>query len=141
MAASKKPKPEGYIFGRPTLYETKYCQLFIDELKQGKTLAQARLALSIPISTFRRWVDEHEDFRLAIETGQDFSEAKFREETQNLWVGEHVNTRLIELHARNCYKWSTKDKDNITIVGGGDLTETLAKVGQIVANNNPQASK
>lgn len=141
MAASKKPKPEGYVFGRPTTYDPKYCELFTNELKKGKTLSQARLALDVPLSTFTRWTEANPDFRQAVEDGQDFSEAKFREETQNLWVGEHVNTRLIELHARNCYKWSTKDKDNITIVGGGDLTETLAKVGQIVANNNPQASK
>jgi len=141
MVAAKKPKPEGYVFGRPTTYDTKYCQLFIDELKQGKTLSQARLALDVPISTFDRWLREHEDFRSAIATGADFSHGKFTEEVKALWVGEHVNTRLIELHARNAYEWRTKDKDNILVVGGGDMKETLDKVSQIVTNNNCQASK
>lgn len=139
---TKKKEPHLLVkVGRPTDYEPVYCDLFKEELKKGKTMAQVSMALNVPWSTITNWRNAHPEFMTAIEDGLVWSESAFTEQTKNLWVGEHVNTRLIELHARNCYKWSTKDKDNVLVVGSGVTDDAIAKVSQILANNNPQASK
>ena len=31
----RKPKPEGYVFGRPTLYRPEYCRRAVDYMRQG----------------------------------------------------------------------------------------------------------
>ena len=35
-----KPKPEGYVFGRPTLYRPEYCQRAIEFMGQGYSVAE-----------------------------------------------------------------------------------------------------
>ena len=133
---AKIPAP----IGRPTTYDQKYCDLFLNELKKGSTLAQARLALDIPLSTYNRWLEAHEAFRIAIESGLDFSQAAFTHQVEKLFVGQHVNSRLVELKARNCFGWRSKDVDNTTVVNTGSVDDAV-KIAVEIAKQKRYADK
>jgi hypothetical protein len=62
-----KPKPDGYVFGRPSLYEPRFCQMAIDAMGRGHSLTGFAGIAGIDKATVYRWIGEHPDFREAIE--------------------------------------------------------------------------
>jgi hypothetical protein len=73
-AAQKKgkssDKPEGYIFGRPTKYDSKYCEMLYKHMKLGFSLKAFAGQIGISVSTLDLWVKTHKDFSEAKELGE-----------------------------------------------------------------------
>jgi len=51
-----KPKPEGYVFGRPTLYRPEYCQRAIDYMRQGYSGRARAGHLEMSKAAFSDWI-------------------------------------------------------------------------------------
>ena len=85
-------------FGRPTKYDPAYCENVIALGKLGKSFEQMCALLNIGYTTMRRWRDEHEDFRLALEDAHALSQTWWEDMGQNYLVehkdGEKINTGL-----------------------------------------------
>src|SRR6478672_3824165 len=61
-----KPKPEGYVFGRPTLYRPEYCQLVIERMGQGFSLTAFAGTIGVSkIAVYER-IRAHADFGDAV---------------------------------------------------------------------------
>jgi hypothetical protein len=73
--------------GRPTEYDSSYCQKAIELGTKGKSLEQISGALGITYRTLCNWRDSHEEFFHALE------EAKIRE---MIWWEEHAQAYLVE---------------------------------------------
>lgn len=93
-----KPKPEGYVFGRPTKYDKKYCEEIVEyfrrppyrevTLPNGSTQTvpnvfptMARYADSIGVcdETLQIWAAAHPDFFDAYKTAKKLQEAALQE--------------------------------------------------------------
>lgn len=73
MVSSKKKnveKPDGYVFGRPTKYEKKYCQQLIDHMAKGLSLESFAGEIGTCKQTIYTWRDKHKDFMDALKRGR-----------------------------------------------------------------------
>lgn len=77
----KKPKPEGYVFGRPTSYRPEYCQKLIEHMRQGHGFHTFGVTLEPMVShqTLYDWLDAHQDFLEAKSVGEKLSEKTWEE--------------------------------------------------------------
>ena len=65
------PKPDGYVFGRPTGYDPSYCEKVIEWGKQGKSLLWMASELEVARSTFQFWAAAHPDFLVALQRAKE----------------------------------------------------------------------
>ena len=65
-----KPKPEGYVFGRPTLYRPEYCQRAIDYMGQGYSVTALAGHLGMSKDAIYDWINLYPDFRHAVNMGR-----------------------------------------------------------------------
>ena len=54
-----KPKPEGYVFGRPTLYRPEYCQRAIEFMGQGYSVTALAGHLGVSKNAMYEWIRAH----------------------------------------------------------------------------------
>lgn len=60
-----KPKPDGYVFGRPTLYRPEFCEMLIEHCREGGSIEAFAGTIMVSIDALYDWFDRHEDFRQA----------------------------------------------------------------------------
>lgn len=96
--APPKPKPEGYVFGRPTKYLPEYCEQIVEHFQQPlyrETVAQdgtvtrvknlfptmARFADKIGVDdeTLLEWAKIHPDFSASLKKAKKLQEANLQE--------------------------------------------------------------
>ncbi len=65
-----KPKPEGYVFGRPTLYRPEYCQRAIDYMGQGYSVTALAGHLGMSKDAIYDWINLYPDFCHAVNMGR-----------------------------------------------------------------------
>ena len=65
-----KPKPEGYVFGRPTLYRPEYCQRAIEFMGQGYSVTALAGHLGMSKDAIYDWINLYPDFRHPINMGR-----------------------------------------------------------------------
>lgn len=65
-----KPKPEGYVFGRPTLYRPEYCERAIAFMSQGYSVTALAGHLGMSKDAVYDFVNRYPDFRHAIAMGR-----------------------------------------------------------------------
>jgi hypothetical protein len=65
-----KPKPEGYVFGRPTLYRPEYCERVIELMGRGYDLTAFAGAIGVSREAVYAWMDAHADFQHAVNIGK-----------------------------------------------------------------------
>jgi len=68
-----KPKPEGYVFGRPTLYRPEFCEMLIEHCREGGSIEAFAGTIMVSIDALYDWFDKHEDFRHAKKIGYSLS--------------------------------------------------------------------
>jgi hypothetical protein len=80
---TSKPKPLGYIFGRPTKYDPTYCDEVVTLGAQGYTKEEMCAELKFTMSTMHEWCKLHSDFSNAVKESvhlaQAYMERKARE--------------------------------------------------------------
>ena len=80
---TSKPKPLGYIFGRPTKYDPTYCDEVVILGAQGYTKEEMCAELKFTMSTMHEWCKLHSDFSNAVKESvhlaQAYMERKARE--------------------------------------------------------------
>lgn len=76
----KAPKPEGYVFGRPTKYRPKYCTMLIEHMAEGGSFEGFAAVVKTHSDTLYDWLDAQPDFLEAKKTGF-IASRKFWEDT------------------------------------------------------------
>jgi hypothetical protein len=68
-----KPKPIGYIFGRPTDYEPRFCEMLIKHMAEGYSFESFAAEVMSTKKTLYSWAERHPDFLNSKEIGTDLS--------------------------------------------------------------------
>lgn len=80
----KKPK-----VGRPSSYRPEYCQLVIEHMKGGMSIASFAAAVGVSRETIWKWGKEHPEFRNACEVAKDTSQIWFERLALAIASGQH----------------------------------------------------
>lgn len=129
----KKPKPEGYVFGRPTKYDPSMAEKAIELLREGASLAEVTRELNVSRDTITEWRKTKPDFSAAIQKGIELSQGWWEQiARKNLMVtpkGEQLNATLWYMNMKNRFGW--RDKQDIALGGSEDAPPIKIDVGTI----------
>lgn len=92
---SNDDKPEGYVFGRPTVYRPEMCQQAIEAGRQGKSLTWIAASFMVSKQTLYRWLDEKDgafqpDFRDAMQIAMTLAQQWWKEKGQQYFCDRSV---------------------------------------------------
>lgn len=76
----QKTKPAGYVFGRPTKYKPKYCDMLIEHMANGGSFEGFAAVVKTHSDTLYDWLDAQPDFLEAKKAGF-IASRKFWEDT------------------------------------------------------------
>jgi hypothetical protein len=128
--------------GRPSLYDSSYCEEVLTLGAKGKSFEQMSAHLKVGITTLKRWRVEHEEFRTALEDAQALAQTWWEDHAQSYLVehkdGEKLNTGLWSrsMAARFPNNYSERIKQELTGADGAPLLK-----GVEITFVEPNASK
>lgn len=97
--------------GRPTKYKEEYCEVFINEMREGGFIETFCDKIEIHVSTFYEWCKVHDKFSEAVKIGKTASKSIFLKDVRAAAFDTEthkVNNGLIALLASNCHGMYTK---------------------------------
>jgi hypothetical protein len=114
-----KPKPEGYVFGRPTLYRPEYCQRAIEFMRQGYSVTALAGHLGVGKQCVYEWMAAHRDFDDAINMGRAARVAALEAKLLSTSQGVGVTAAIFALKNADPDEWQdryyTETKVNVSI--------------------------
>ena len=112
-----KPKPEGYVFGRPTEYRPEMCEIAFNVLAGEEPLIAVAAEIGIAKSTMQQWIELYPDFSAAIQRGLAVGERGYTKEGKQNLENNKYNTKMYELLGMNIYNWkkNTHNETKITL--------------------------
>jgi hypothetical protein len=114
-----KPKPEGYIVGRPTLYRPEYCQRAIDYMGQGYSVTALAGHLGMSKDAIYDWINHYPDFCHAVNMGRAARVAALEAKLLGTSQGVGVTAAIFALKNADPDEWQdryhTESKVNVSI--------------------------
>lgn len=113
--------------GRPSKYDPAYCDKVIELGKLGKSFEQMASMLGVGITSFKRWREEHEEFRTSLEDAHGYAQTWWEDKAQANLIefkdGERINTGLWSrsMAARFPKNYSDRVKQEISGPDGAQL--------------------
>jgi transposase len=117
--------------GRPSKYLPEYCQKVIELGKLGKSTEAIGSILEVGTRTIYRWVEEHEEFRHALELAKEHEMRWWEEMAQGYMLehkdGERLNSSIWSrsMAARFPKKYRESTKTEITGADGAPLLQGI----------------
>src|SRR6476660_1459006 len=128
-----KPKPEGYVFGRPTLYRPEYCQRAIEYMGQGFSLTALAGHLGMSKDAIYDWINLYPDFRHAVNMGRAARVAALETKLLSTSQGVGVTAAIFALKNADPDEWQdryyseTKVSVSVEQMSDADLLAIIAK--------------
>ena len=111
----KEGKPEGYVFGRPTIYKNEYPSLLIELMgEQGYSAERFCAHLKIAVDTFYNWLKIHKDFSEAYSIAKTMFIAFWETDLIRLREAEKVQGSLVKFHLVNRLGWTDRSESKVT---------------------------
>jgi len=132
--------------GRPSKYDPAYNEKVIELGKLGKSFEQMCALLNVGYTTMRRWREEHEEFRLALEDAHCLAQTWWEDHAQSYLVehkdGEKLNTGLWSrsMAARFPKNYSERVKQEISGPDGAQLKTGFILTFEEPSNGNDSGS-
>src|SRR6476620_5561565 len=133
-----KPKPDGYVFGRPSSYQPEYCQRAIDYMGQGYSVTALAGHLGMSKDAIYDWINLYPDFRHAINMGRAARVAALEAKLLSTSQGVGVTAAIFALKNADPDEWQdryhTETDVNVSI-----KQMSNAELWAIIANANTPA--
>ena len=110
-----KPKPEGYEFGRPTLYRPEYCQRAIEFMGQGYSVTALAGHLGVTKNAVYEWMAAHRDFGDAINKGRAARVAALEAKLLTTSQGVGVTAAIFALKNADPDEWQDRYNTESTV--------------------------
>jgi hypothetical protein len=131
-----KPKPEGYVFGRPTLYRPEYCQRAIEFMGQGYSVTALAGHLGVGKQCVYEWMAAHRDFDDAVNMGRAARVATLEAKLLTTSQGVGVTAAIFALKNADPDEW--QDRYNTTTEINMNIHKlTDAQLREIAARGKP----
>jgi hypothetical protein len=117
-----KDKPEGYIFGRPSIYNPEMCIAIIEAGKEGKSLVGMCVAAGISRDTMAEWRKPDSpqfkvDFSEAVKEALLFSQQWWENAGQNALYAEKFQSSIYNKQMANRFREDHGDVATTKIIG------------------------
>jgi transposase-like protein len=80
--------------GRPSTYKPEYCQIVIEIMSRGESMAAVGAELGVGRSVLMKWREDHHDFLEACETGQALAQKWWEKLAMSVATG-HASTHEV----------------------------------------------
>ena len=74
--------------GRPSKYDPQFCELVVEIMKQGKSIASVACAIGVSRKILYEWAEAHKNFRDALDLGKDLAQQYWENLSQDMSNGE-----------------------------------------------------
>lgn len=106
---------------RPTKFKPEYCELVINTMAEGKSLAAAAAQLRVARSTFYEWAKNHPEMAEAVAIGKDLSLAYWEQLAHDTATGEsNGNASVLNFQMKNRFRNDYTDSQDLRLSGGED---------------------
>lgn len=92
--AEQKPKPEGYVFGRPTDYRPEFCERVVEWGTIGKSKAWMAAKLGVCKRTIHLWEQRYPDFLSALDRAKALEQMWWEDSGQDGMTGDKFNGQV-----------------------------------------------
>jgi hypothetical protein len=122
-----KPKPAGYVFGRPTAYLPEFCDKVLEWGAQGKSVTWMAAEIGIDKKTIYNWIDTHPDFFYAIERARVLCQKWWEDAGQNGMTANLFNSTVWQknMAARFRDEWTERSETALTGPSGGPVQHVV----------------
>jgi len=105
--------------GRPSDYVPGYCEVLVDIMSEGKSLAAVAKAIGVTRKTLYDWAAKHDEFADAIEAGKDMSLAFWEDQAMDVAFGVNSgNASVLNFQMKNRFRSDYQDTIDNRISGG-----------------------
>jgi hypothetical protein len=125
--------------GRKTKKTPERVERLLDNLRQGMSQASAITQAGIAKTTFYKWLKEDEQFKVEVETAEDFAEAVQIAQIKALGEAK-MDWRAYAwlLERRFPDRWSAKRETEVTINQSNGQAEVLSMIQQAMSNTDDE---
>lgn len=114
--------------GRPTIYDPAMCETAVEYLAQGHSPTALAGRLGVARTTVYRWVEEHEEFRDAVKTGEALGAQWWEDRLKAIATGEDGNAAaaIFGLKNRARHDWRDTMRQEHTGANGGPIKSEVS---------------
>lgn len=116
-------KPEGYVFGRPTLYRPEYCEVVIEAGKEGKSRVEIADDLDVDRTTIDNWAKAHPDFFRALARAKDAEQAWWERQGRTNITAQHFQSSMWSRSMAARFPDDWREKQDMNLNGTLQVTE------------------
>lgn len=126
---TKPPRTATYTTGRPTNYRPEYCEILIELMSQGKTVAGVCSALNTHREVLWSWLKDHPAFYNAYKEGMEKAEEYWAEMgAQNIFSGNGFNDRIWKFWMACRHQWRDRDATVIVATDGNNNNDKILEL-------------
>ena len=103
-----KPKPQGYVTGRPTLYKPEYCEAVIDFMSDGYDLTAFAGSINVCRETLYEWQNAHAEFFHAVKIAKCKRSLALQRKLLNTKIGVGVTAAIFGLKNAEPEDWQDR---------------------------------
>lgn len=123
-----KPKPEGYVFGRPTDYRPEFCDKVVEWGRLGKSKAWMAAELGVSKQTVYDWEAAHPNFLEATTRAITFSQQWWEDAGQRGMEADKFNSAVWTKNMAARFRDEWTDRQELTGADGAALTLPVINV-------------
>lgn len=98
--------------GRPTKYKKEYCQVLIDQMREGASIEEVAGEICVETKTLYNWAEKHPEFLQAKRKGEALSRQWWMKQGRIALRDKEFNSSLWYMNMKNRHGW--RDKQDVT---------------------------
>lgn len=99
--------------GRPSKYDPKYCDMIIEHMEEGASMASFAAEINVARSTLNEWIENHPAFSEAVKIGKAKCAAWWERLGRAGAMGGDVNPTLVIFGLKNMAAEDWRDRQDI----------------------------
>jgi len=128
VSEAPKPKPEGYVTGRPTDYDPSICDRLPEWGSQGKSIAWMAAELGQAKQTLYDWMKVHPEFLDAINRAMTLSQKWWEDAGQRGMEADKFNSAVWTKNMAARFRDEWTDTQNLNHGAQDSLTQLLTQI-------------
>lgn len=122
------------VGGRPSKYDPEMCARVLGLGAQGKSKAQMAAALGVAGSTFRVWVNEHDEFRRAVEDAAEAAQAWWEDLGQTMAESGEGSASAFIFQMKNRFSRDYRDAQDHNHGGQDGRNPIITEVRRVIVD-------
>ena len=104
--------------GRPSKYDPAYCEALVEHMRDGASITSFAASIGVARETITGWMNEHEEFSLAVKQGKAVCSAWWEKVGRKNAVEGGGNATLVIFGLKNMAAEDWRDKQELEHSGG-----------------------